>query len=171
MISLTSLGLARVKFRCSGKLPDVHSLIRSVRQLCEIAIDRQQVGFEMQLEAPRYHVLGDAGRLQQVLWNLFSNAIKFTPPGGSIELRTSVVAGTEFRMCLTDSGRGIDWGSLESIFEPFEQGDLSVPTQFGGLRPWISDCQRHCRRARRSNSRGESRSRHGNHLHSDPAIG
>jgi signal transduction histidine kinase len=82
---------------------------------------------------PRYHVLGDAGRLQQVLWNLFSNAIKFTPPGGSIELRTSVVAGTELRMCLTDSGRGIDWGSLESIFEPFEQGDLSVPTQFGGL--------------------------------------
>ena len=112
---------------------DVHDLIRSVRQLCQIAIDRQQVRFEMQLEAPRYHVLGDAGRLQQVLWNLFSNAIKFTPPGGSIELRTSVVAGTEFRICLTDSGRGIDWDSLESIFEPFEQGDLSVPTQFGGL--------------------------------------
>ena len=130
------LDLTRVskgKISLQREITDVHSLIRSVRQLCEIAIDRQQVGFEMQLEAPRYHVLGDAGRLQQVLWNLFSNAIKFTPPGGSIELRTSVVAGTEFRMCLTDSGRGIDWGSLESIFEPFEQGDLSVPTQFGGL--------------------------------------
>jgi signal transduction histidine kinase/ActR/RegA family two-component response regulator len=130
------LDLTRVskgKISLQREITDVHSLIRSVRQLCEIAIDRQQVAFEMQLEAPRYHVLGDAGRLQQVLWNLFSNAIKFTPPGGSIELRTSVVAGTEFRMCLTDSGRGIDWGSLESIFEPFEQGDLSVPTQFGGL--------------------------------------
>jgi signal transduction histidine kinase/CheY-like chemotaxis protein len=130
------LDLTRVskgKISLQREITDVHSLIRSVRQLCEIAIDRQQVGFEMQLEAPRYHVLGDAGRLQQVLWNLFSNAIKFTPPGGSIELRTSVVAGTEFRMCLTDSGRGIERGSLESIFEPFEQGDLSVPTQFGGL--------------------------------------
>jgi CheY-like chemotaxis protein len=130
------LDLTRVskgKISLQREITDVHSLIRSVRQLCEIAIERQQVGFELQLEAPRYHVLGDAGRLQQVLWNLFSNAIKFTPPGGSIELRTSVVAGTEFRMCLADSGRGIDSGSLESIFEPFEQGDLSVPTQFGGL--------------------------------------
>jgi CheY-like chemotaxis protein len=68
-----------------------------------------------------------------VLWNLLSNAIKFTPPGGTIELRTSVVAGTEFRICLTDSGRGIGWDSLERIFEPFEQGDLSEPPQFGGL--------------------------------------
>jgi signal transduction histidine kinase/ActR/RegA family two-component response regulator len=130
------LDLTRVsegKISLQREITDVHSLIRSVRQLCEVAIDEQQVRFEMQLEAPRYHVLGDAGRLQQVLWNLLSNAIKFTPPGGTIELRTSVVAGREFRMCLTDSGRGIAWDSLESIFEPFEQGDLSVPTQFGGL--------------------------------------
>ena len=78
-------------------------------------------------------MFGDAGRLQQVLWNLFSNAIKFTPAGGTIELRTSVVGGTEFRIRLTDSGRGIDSDSIERIFQPFEQGDLSVPPQFGGL--------------------------------------
>jgi signal transduction histidine kinase len=112
---------------------DVHALIRSVRQLCQLAIDTQQVCFEMQLEAPRYHVLGDAGRLQQVFWNLLSNAIKFTPAGGTIVLGTSVVGGTKFRVRLTDSGRGIVSDSLESIFEPFEQGDLSVPPQFGGL--------------------------------------
>ena len=102
-------------------------------ELCQVAIDTQQVRFEMQLEAPRYHVLGDAGRLQQVLWNLLSNAIKFTPAGGTIVLRTSVVGGTKFRVRLTDSGRGIVSDSLERIFQPFEQGDLSVPPQFGGL--------------------------------------
>jgi signal transduction histidine kinase/CheY-like chemotaxis protein len=112
---------------------DVHALIRSVRQLCQIAIDTQQVCFEMQLDAPRYHVLGDAGRLQQVFWNLLSNAIKFTPAGGTIVLGTSVVDDTKFRVRLTDSGRGIVSDSLQSIFEPFEQGDLSVPPQFGGL--------------------------------------
>ena len=130
------LDLTRIN---KGKIPllreivDVHDLIRSVRQLCQVAIDTQQVRFEMQLEAPRYHVLGDAGRLQQVLWNLLSNAIKFTPAGGTIELRTSVVGGTKFRIRLTDSGRGIGSDSLERIFQPFEQGDLSVPPQFGGL--------------------------------------
>jgi len=96
------LDLTRVskgKSSLQREITDVHSLIRSVRQLCEIAIDRQQVGFEMQLEAPRYRVLGDAGPLQQVLWNLFSNAIKFTPPGGSIDLRTSVVL--KYAFCTT----------------------------------------------------------------------
>jgi signal transduction histidine kinase len=112
---------------------DVHNLLRSVRQLCQVAIDAQQVRFEMQLEAPLCHVLGDAGRLQQVFWNLFSNAIKFTPAGGTIELRTSVVADNELRLRLTDNGRGIGPDSLETIFQPFEQGDLSVPPQFGGL--------------------------------------
>ncbi len=112
---------------------DIHNLIRSVRQLCQVAIDSQQVRFEMQLAAPRYHLLGDAGRLQQVLWNLFSNAIKFTPSGGVIEVRTSVTAGHEFQIELTDSGRGIGPEMLESIFQPFEQGDHSVPPQFGGL--------------------------------------
>jgi signal transduction histidine kinase len=112
---------------------DLHNLIRSVRQLCQVAIDAQQVQFELQLEAPLYHVLGDAGRLQQVLWNIFSNAIKFTPAGGTIVLRTFVIAGNEICVRLTDTGRGIDWSSLETIFQPFEQGDVSVAPQFGGL--------------------------------------
>jgi signal transduction histidine kinase len=112
---------------------DVHDLIRSVRELCQVAIDAQQVRFEMLLEAPSFHVLGDAGRLQQVLWNLFSNANKFTPAGGTIEVRTSVDAGNVLGVRLTDNGRGIGRESLETIFQPFEQGDLSVPPKFGGL--------------------------------------
>ena len=112
---------------------DVHKLIQSVCQLCQIAIDSQQVRLEMQLEAPRYHLFGDAGRLQQVLWNLLNNAIKFTPAGGTLTLRTSVVAGDKFRLCLKDSGRGISSDLLQRIFQPFEQGDLSVLPQFGGL--------------------------------------
>jgi signal transduction histidine kinase len=112
---------------------DLHNLIRSVRQLCQVAIDAQQVQFELQLEAPLHHVLGDAGRLQQVLWNIFSNAIKFTPTGGTIILQTSVVISNEINIRLTDTGRGIGWNSLETIFQPFEQGDVSVAPQFGGL--------------------------------------
>jgi signal transduction histidine kinase len=133
--------ISKGKISVQREITDVHGLIRSVRQLCQVEIDKQQVRFGMQLEAPRYHVLGDAGRLQQVLWNLLSNAIKFTPAGGTIELRTSVVAGAELCIRLTDSGRGIDLDSLERIFQPFEQADLSVPPQFGGLGLGLAICK------------------------------
>jgi signal transduction histidine kinase len=131
LLDLTRISQGKISLQ--REITNVHSLIGSVRQLCQDAIDKQQVRFEMQLEAPRYHVLGDAARLQQVLWNLFSNAIKFTPAGGNIELRTSVIASTELCIRLTDNGRGIDVDLLKRIFQPFEQGDLSVPPQFGGL--------------------------------------
>jgi signal transduction histidine kinase/CheY-like chemotaxis protein len=121
------------KISLMQEIIDLHNLIRSVRQLCQVAIDAQQVQFELHLIAPLYHVLGDAGRLQQVFWNIFSNAIKFTPRGGAIILRTSIIAGNEICIRLTDSGRGIGPDSLETIFQPFEQGDVSVPPQFGGL--------------------------------------
>ena len=130
------LDLARIretKLSLNREITDVHTLIQSVYELCKAAIDERQVQFQIKLQAGRYLVLGDPGRLQQVFWNLFNNAIKFTPAGGSIELETSVAAGTEFRVRITDSGQGIGLGSLARIFEPFEQGDVSVSRQFGGL--------------------------------------
>jgi signal transduction histidine kinase/CheY-like chemotaxis protein len=130
------LDLARIretKLSLNREITDVHALIESVYGLCKAAIDQRQVQFQIKLQAGRYLVLGDPGRLQQVFWNLFNNAVKFTPDGGSIEVETSVVAGTEFRVRITDSGPGIGSDSLVKIFEPFEQADLSVSRQFGGL--------------------------------------
>lgn len=131
LLDLTSI--TKGKLSLQREITDVHNLIQTVSQLCQDSIDKQQLLLAMRLEAPRYHVLGDAGRLQQVFWNLLSNAIKFTPPGGTIELRTSVVGDTELCIRISDSGRGINSDLLERIFEPFEQGDLSVAPQFGGL--------------------------------------
>jgi signal transduction histidine kinase/CheY-like chemotaxis protein len=131
LLDLTRIGQGKISLQRENT--DVHTLIRSVQQLCQVAIDEQHVALDMRLEAPHYCVLGDAGRLQQVLWNLLTNAVKFTPTGGKIELRTSVVGETKFRVQVTDTGRGIDTELLERIFQPFEQGDLAVPPQFGGL--------------------------------------
>ena len=133
------------------------NLIRSIRQLCQAAIDAQQVNFEMKLETSSYHLQGDAGRLQQVLWNLLSNAIKFTPPGGVIESRTSVVVATEFQIQLSDSRRGIGSDALESIFQPFERGDLSV-TSIDDLGLGLADCQIHRGCAPKTNSAESSAS-------------
>ncbi|HYH09441.1 MAG TPA: GAF domain-containing protein [Thermoanaerobaculia bacterium] len=77
-------------------------------------------------------VLGDEGRLQQVVWNLLTNAIKFTPRGGTVMLRVAV-EGEDVRLDVRDSGVGIDAGFLPHVFEPFRQQDSSTTRAHGGI--------------------------------------
>lgn len=77
-------------------------------------------------------VVGDATRMQQVLWNLLSNAIKFTPDGGRIELTMAVEPG-EVVIAVGDSGSGIPPDFLPHLFERFRQADSSARRQHGGL--------------------------------------
>ncbi|CAN5122475.1 hypothetical protein BH18ACI2_BH18ACI2_13410 [soil metagenome] len=67
---------------------------------------------------------GDPDRLQQVIWNILSNAIKFTPAGGRVELM-SEHDGTTARIIVCDTGQGIDAECLPRIFERFYQADES----------------------------------------------
>lgn len=77
-------------------------------------------------------VLGDAGRLQQVLWNLLSNATKFTPQGGLIEVRLD---GNQHHLVVSvsDTGRGIEADFLPYVFDRFRQADGSTTRMQGGL--------------------------------------
>jgi len=77
-------------------------------------------------------VLGDADRLQQIVWNLLSNAVKFTPEGGRVELRMESDA-ERIRIIVSDNGEGIDPEFLPYIFDRFRQADTSVRRRFGGL--------------------------------------
>jgi signal transduction histidine kinase len=79
-----------------------------------------------------YFVLGDATRMQQVMWNLLSNAVKFTPRDGWVETRFDRV-GSEIRIQVTDSGKGITPDVLPHIFERFLQADSSTTRGEGGL--------------------------------------
>jgi signal transduction histidine kinase len=74
---------------------------------------------------------GDRERVQQVLLNLLSNALKFTDPGGQVEIATSVV-DRMVRIDVRDTGSGIDAAHLEAIFEPFVQVDASLTRTAGG---------------------------------------
>ncbi len=84
-------------------------------------------------ELPRGLTLaGDAERLQQVAWNLRSNAIKFTPAGGRVEVRLSGGAdGVELEV--RDTGRGIDAAFIDHVFERFRQDETSTTRSHGGL--------------------------------------
>lgn len=77
-------------------------------------------------------VLGDGARLQQVVWNLVTNAIKFTARGGSVIVRIAAHEGT-VTISVRDSGIGISRGFLPHIFEPFRQQDSSTTRAHGGI--------------------------------------
>jgi len=77
-------------------------------------------------------VLGDANRLRQVIWNLLTNAIKFTPPEGRVVVDLEITSGT-VRLSVTDTGRGIAREFLTHVFEPFRQADASTTRAHGGL--------------------------------------
>jgi signal transduction histidine kinase/ActR/RegA family two-component response regulator len=77
-------------------------------------------------------ILGDANRLQQVFWNMLSNAIKFTAPGGRVEARLER-GETEARIIVIDTGKGIPPDFLPHVFDPFSQADSSSARRQGGL--------------------------------------
>jgi PAS domain S-box-containing protein len=87
-----------------------------------------------------FTVLGDASRLQQVIWNLLSNAVKFTPAGGQIEVQLERVQNGEPRdhrtvaqITVSDTGKGISPDFLPHVFDYFRQADGSTTRSFGGL--------------------------------------
>ena len=94
---------------------------------------------ELAEECPK--VRGDQSRLQQAAANLFSNAIKFTPAGGSISLRT-FRNGDRACLEIRDSGVGISPEAVGRLFGPFEQADRSTNRRFGGLGIGLAISQR-----------------------------
>jgi two-component system CheB/CheR fusion protein len=128
-------------------LLDISRITNGKLQLCISPIDLQVVvqrALEgVQLSATAKHleivshlnsptVLGDRDRLQQVLWNILSNAIKFTPPGGRVEIVMQDLENhAEVRV--TDTGKGIKPELLPYIFDRFRQGDSSTTKTDQGL--------------------------------------
>jgi len=78
-------------------------------------------------------VVGDAARLQQVIWNLLSNSVKFTPSGGSISITMDEASRETVRIAVKDTGAGIARKFLPYVFERFRQGDSSSTRAHGGL--------------------------------------
>lgn len=77
-------------------------------------------------------VSGDPDRLQQVVWNLLSNGVKFTPEGGTVRVRLDRDGGQAL-ITVEDTGPGIDEAFLPHVFEPFRQADGSITRNHGGL--------------------------------------
>jgi len=125
--------IARGKLHLELEDCDAHTIIKNALETAHSAIAAKELTISTELKAKEYHILADCIRLQQVFWNLINNAVKFTPHGGRIAIRTSNDKGGSFHFEITDTGIGIEPQRLASLFQPFEQADPSVTRQFGGL--------------------------------------
>jgi PAS domain S-box-containing protein len=96
------------------------------------AADAKGVRISSDVEAHSLTMTADAERLQQVVWNLLTNAVKFTPKGGAVAVR-GYREGAEICVHVTDTGEGIRPEVLPLVFEPFQQADASTTRRHGGL--------------------------------------
>ena len=96
------------------------------------AADAKNIAIETSFDAEAGPVLGDANRLQQVVWNLLSNAVKFTPKNGRIEVALERV-NSEVQVSVGDSGEGISNEFLPYVFDRFSQGDGKSTRSHSGL--------------------------------------
>ena len=91
-------------------------------------------GLDTTLQLPQpLQVMGDRGKLDQVLLNLLGNALKFTPPGGRVALAAQLVGPDQLRVIISDTGPGIAPAELTELFTPFVQGSSGLNQGGTGL--------------------------------------
>ncbi|HEX8570977.1 MAG TPA: ATP-binding protein [Caulobacteraceae bacterium] len=132
------LDLARVE---SGRIEireepfDLVQEVKATAALCELRAQEKGVAFELEIDpAAAGEVRGDCGRLKQILFNLLSNALKFTAQG-HVALRLTMPGGPQgalFRFEVEDTGVGFDPAAKERLFGRFEQEDGSITRRYGG---------------------------------------
>ncbi len=127
-VSRIVTGKLRVEVRPIELVPVVEAGLDAARPSAEA----KEIHLEVQFEPIPSKVLGDPDRLQQVVWNLASNAVKFTPKGGRVEVRLSRV-DSQVELSVKDNGKGISAEFLPYVFDRFRQADSTSTRKYGGL--------------------------------------
>ena len=120
------------KLRLNIAPVDLAAVVNAAIDSVQLAAESKGVRLEVVLDPSARRVSGDAGRLQQVIWNLLANAIKFTEGGGAVCVRLRR-AGRDVEVVVSDDGCGIDADFLPYIFERFRQADATTTRRHGGL--------------------------------------
>jgi two-component system CheB/CheR fusion protein len=120
------------KLRLAPRLTDLLPVAEAAVEAARSAAGAKEIRLQLVRESPTAMVLGDSDRLQQVVWNLVSNAVKFTPRGGRVEVWIGRV-GTGLHLRVRDNGQGITSDLLPHVFERFRQAAGAPSRSQGGL--------------------------------------
>jgi hypothetical protein len=131
LLDLTRIGRGMLTFFPENT--DVHSIITFLVGLSQSELQNKELKLTLKLDASRFHVHTDAARLQQVLWNILRNAIKFTEEDGAVTIVTSNDAEHNIHIAIADTGIGMTPETLSKLFVPFEQADPTRNRRYGGL--------------------------------------
>jgi len=124
--------ITRNKLQLRVEPVDMHLAIRDVLEMCAAEAHAKSMKISSELRARKSFVRGDPARLRQIIWNLLKNAIKFTPAGGLVVIRTSNPSPNRLSLQVTDTGIGIQPALIGKLFSAFEQDELDR-RRYGGL--------------------------------------
>jgi signal transduction histidine kinase/FixJ family two-component response regulator len=120
------------KFELEKKPVQLATIVQNAVNNVRLSAEAKNITLTLRIAPGPICVLGDSTRLQQILWNLCTNAVKFTPSKGRIDIVVDHV-DDEVEISVSDSGQGIDPEFLPYVFRPFYQQDSSVSRQHSGL--------------------------------------
>jgi signal transduction histidine kinase len=129
------LDMARImagKLQLERSAVDPREIAREALEIVQVAADAKSIRIDVDIAAGVGSFYADGPRLQQVLWNLLANAVKFTPEGGAVNLAIRR-SGNWGEIVVADSGIGIPGDFLPAVFEPFRQADGTPTREHDGL--------------------------------------
>ena len=127
-ISRIITGKLGLNVRPVGLTPIIEAIVDDLRP----AADAKNIHLQTALDLRIVPISGDPDRLQQIIWNLLTNAIKFTPKGGRVQVRLERI-DSHVELVISDTGQGIDPELLPHVFDRFRQSDSSSTRRHGGL--------------------------------------
>ncbi len=120
------------KFNLCRRQTRISEVIQTAWDAVRLSADQKSISFQCHLDPRAEEVVADPERLTQVFWNLFSNAVKFTPEGGRITVQ-AIARDHDVLISVRDTGRGLERDALENIFNPYWQKDAGDAEHLGGL--------------------------------------
>lgn len=123
------------KLRLDLRSLDAHAALRHVYDILRADVEERAIAVTLDLAATQYDIMADPVRVRQIFWNVLKNAVKFTPRGGRVTVRTRNLteeAGS-FEVAIRDTGVGIEPEMIAHIFDAFVQEDHEQGHRFGGI--------------------------------------